>query len=410
MNSVYFSRLAEKKFKTIAKMFPVALVCGPRQVGKTTMLQHLSKKEDRTYVTLDDLNARVLARNDPKLFFQKYKPPILIDEIQYAPNLFSHIKMLADNNKKAGEFWLTSSQSYSTMKKVTESLTGRIGIMNMYSFTLSEKKQHLYTIPTNFSFNNLSTNHNNGLKLELDDVFKDIYFGGMPKLIEASEDEKDIYFHSYIHSYLMKDVMELGKISDTVKFYTFLSAVASQVGNVINYANLANAADISQPTAKEWLETLQGMGIVYLLRPYFNNSLKRLTKSPKLYFYDTGLCSYLARIPSPENLKSSYMAGAYFENYVINQFTIKYELLPHAPQIYFYRDSDKNEIDVLLEEYDGFTPLEIKLSANPNKRDINTFKLLNKLDKPIKNGGIICLIDELFPIDEKNSLIPASVL
>ncbi|HQC54983.1 MAG TPA: ATP-binding protein [Clostridia bacterium] len=410
MDNVYLNRLAEGKFQTIANMFPVALVCGPRQVGKTTMLKHLAKDENRTYVSLDNLEPRTLAVNDPKLFFQRYKTPILIDEIQYAPNLFSYIKVMADNNKKAGEFWLTGSQSYSIMRNVTESLAGRIGIMNMYSLTHSEIKGSLLDAPIDFSFDNLTNSRANSPKLDLQEVFKYIYFGGMPKLINASEKERDSYFSSYIHSYLMRDIMELGKISDIVKFNLFLSACALQVGNVVNYANLANVAGISQPTAKEWLDMLQGMGIVYLIRPYFNNSLKRLTKTPKLYFYDTGLCSYISRVPSAGNLQLSYMAGAYFENYVMNQLVIKYDLMYNAPQIYFYRDSDKNEIDILLEDFNGFTPLEIKMSANPNKRVVSRFKVIEKLGKQVKNGGIICLIDDIYPIDEKNSLIPVSVL
>ena len=410
MNGIYLGRLAEKRFITIANMFPVALVCGPRQVGKTTMLKHLSQNENRTYVTLDDLDARTLAVNDPKLFFQKYKTPILIDEVQYAPNLFQHIKIMADRNIKAGEFWLTGSQSYSIMKNVTESLAGRIGILNMYSLTHSEIKGRLLESPRDFSFDNLISAHAGSPGLELNEIFMHIYFGGMPKLLNANEEERDVYFSSYIHSYLMRDIMELGKISDIVKFNLFLSACALQVGNVVNYANLANVAGISQPTAKEWLDTLQGMGIVYLIRPYFNNSLKRLTKTPKLYFYDTGLCSYVSRIPSAANLQSSYMAGAYFENYVMNQLVIKYKLMHNPPEIYFYRDSDKNEIDIILEDFDGLTPLEVKLSANPNKRVVNRFKVLDKTGKEIKNGGIVCLSDDIYPIDEKNSLIPVSVL
>ena len=218
------------------------------------------------------------------------------------------------------------------------------------------------------------------------------------------------YFKSYIETYLMKDIQELGKITDVVRFKKFLTACASQNANVINYANLALASDISQPTAKEWLSTLQGIGIVYLVQPYFNNSLKRLTKTPKLYFFDTGLCAYLAKIPSEEMLLASSLAGAYFENYVMNQLVIKNELSKNERNIYFYRDIDQNEVDILLEDGDGITPLEVKLSANPNKRDIEKFKVLEKLNRNIKDGGIICLIDSVYPVNEHNSLIPAGLI
>jgi uncharacterized protein len=406
----YLNRLAEKHFLQLSNFFPVVLVTGPRQVGKTTMLNYLSKNENRTYVTLDDLDARNLAINDPKLFFQKYKTPILIDEVQFAPNLFSYIKVVVDKNKQPGEFWLTGSQSYSIMKNINESLAGRIGIMSMYSFTYQEVIQTKNDIPTNFSLENLLKLKSSYPTLTINEVFKYIFIGGMPKLINANEEIRKTYFNSYINSYLMRDVVELGKITDLVKFNNFLVACASQVGNVVNYANLSNASNISQPTAKEWLEVLQGMGIVYLIQPYYNNALKRLTKTPKLYFYDTGLCSYLAKIPSNESLQVSSMAGAYFENYIMNQFVIKYQLLPQAPDIYFYRDIDKNEVDILISSFEGIAPIEIKLSANPNKRDIGKFSVLNKLDRPIIDGGIICLIDNIYPVDEKNCLIPAGIL
>lgn len=406
----YIKRMAEDKFKKLSDFFPVVLVSGPRQIGKKTMLKHLSENENRTYVSLDDLNIRALAKSDPKLFFQTYKTPILIDEAQFAPNLFTYIKIMADKNKQAGEFWLTGSQSYEITKNISESLAGRIGIMNMYSFTQQEILKSNRQIPTNFSFDNLQKLNGKYDNLEINDVFENIFSGGMPKIIGEDELTRSSYFYSYINSYLMRDAMELGKISDSVKFHKFLIACASQVANVVNYANLANASDISQPTAKEWLETLQGMGIVYLIQPYFNNSLKRLTKSPKLYFYDTGLCSYLAKIPSKDSLQVSNFAGAYFENYVINQFVIKYGLIAHAPNIYYYRDTDQNEVDVLLEDFDGITPLEIKLSASPNNRDIGKFKILDKIGKPIKNGGIICLIDNLLPVTDKHCFIPVGVL
>lgn len=405
----YLHRLAEDKFYKINKTFPVVLVCGPRQVGKTTMLKELSNNDNRTYVTLDDLDIRTLANNDPKLFFQKYKTPILIDEIQYAPNLFSYIKIMADEHQIPGEFWLTGSQSYKIMKNVTETLAGRIGIINMYSLTYNESIQNFHTISVKFDFGSLS-NINNPPKIDINSAFNYIYNGGMPKVVSSNEISRSTYFSSYINSYLMRDVMEFGKISDTVRFNKFLSACASQVANTVNYANLALAADISQPTAKEWLEILQGMGIVYLIEPYFNNTLKRLTKTPKLYFYDTGLCSYLARIPSAESLSVSSFAGAYFENFVMNQFVIKYQLLEYAPNIYFYRDSDKNEIDIILEDFDGVTPLEIKLTANPNTHDLAKFKILDNLKIKVKPGGIICLIDSLFPSQNNNSLIPVSLI
>ena len=405
----YINRLAEKEFIKLNKMFPVVLVCGPRQAGKTTMLKHLAENTNRTYVSLDDLDIRALAKSDPKLFFQKYKTPILIDEVQFAPNLFPYIKIMADNNQKSGEFWLTGSQSFEIMKDVSETLVGRVGIMNMYPLTYQEILGKENLVPKSFDFDTLNniTEHSN---LEFHDVFSYIYNGGMPQAVDYDDDMRAEYFRSYISTYLMRDVTLLGNVSDTVRFNKFLTACASQNTNVVNYANLALASDISEVTAKDWLKLLEGIGIVYLVYPYANNSLKRLTKAPKLYFFDTGLCAFLAKIPSKEMLEVSSFAGGYFENFVMNQFMIKYALTPKHPNLYFYRDTDQNEVDILLEDFDGIVPLEVKLSANPNKRDLNKFKVLDKLGKTIKNGGIICLIDTLLPVDNKNSLIPVGLI
>lgn len=405
----YIDRFAEEKFRLLNNMFQAVLVCGPRQVGKTTMLKHISGDNNRPYVTLDDLDDRALALKDPKMFFQKYKPPIIIDEIQFAPNLFSYIKIMADNHQKNGEFWLTGSQSYKVMRLASESLAGRIGIINMYSLTHQELTHNLEDLPTDFSFDTLNRLTNRP-SLELNDVFSYIFKGGMPKCIGYTDEMRAEYFKSYIDTYLMKDIMELGKITDAVRFKTFLTACASQNTQVVNYANLALASDVSQPTAKEWLSLLQGIGIVYLVQPYFSNALKRLTKTPKLYFYDTGLCAYLAKIPSKDMLMSSSFNGAYFENFVMNQLMIKNQLSSHERNIYFYRDIDKNEVDILLEDGEGIVPLEVKLSANPNKRGIEKFKVLEKLNRKIKDGGIVCLIDSVYPISEQHSLIPVGLI
>ena len=405
----YIKRLAEERFQMLNKMFQAVLVCGPRQVGKTTMLKRLAENTNRTYVTLDDMDDRYLAINDPKMFFQKYKTPILIDEVQYAPNLFSYIKIMADNNQIPGEFWLSGSQSYKIMKNVSESLAGRIGIMNMYSLLYQETLSNYDGLPESFDFDTL-VNIKNKPTIELNDIYDYIFKGGMPRTIDYNAEQRNEYFKSYIETFLMKDVMELGGVADTVRFRKFLSVCATQNSNVINYANLAMGADVSEPTAKEWLSILQGMGIVYLLQPYYNNELKRLTKTPKMYFFDTGLCAYLAKIPSKEILMNSSLEGAFFENYVVNQFVIKSMITSFEKNIYFYRDFDQKEIDIILEDGEGITPLEVKVSAKPNKRDVDKFKVLDKTKKPIKNGGIVCLIDSVYPANDKHSLIPVGLI
>lgn len=407
----YLNRLAEEKFLRLSHNFPVVLVCGPRQIGKTTMLQHLAEKENRTFVTLDDLSVRAMANDDPALFFQNFKTPIIIDEIQKAPPLFSQIKLLVDQNKKMGEIWLTGSQSFSLMKNVSESLAGRVGLLNMYSFTLQEIQQTLSKQQlTHFDFDTVSAAAKQAPPIPANEIFEHIFFGGMPNVIQKDAEARKDYFFSYVNTYLLKDAMDFGGISDSVRFYKFLEGCASQVSQQLNLATLASVAGISEPTAKIWLETLQGMGIVYLLPPYSNNNLKRLIKTPKLYFYDTGLCAYLLKWPNAETLQRGPLAGAMFENFVVNQFQIKYQLLSGAPELYYYRDTSAKEVDLLLSDFDSITPIEIKTTATPKRSDLSKFEVLEQFKKKINPGGIICNIEQPLKGSEKHTFIPVNIL
>lgn len=407
---VYLHRLAEQKFLRLSKNFPVVLVCGPRQVGKTTMLQELAKKEERTFVTLDDLSVRAMANDDPALFFQTYKTPILIDEIQKAPRLFSQIKLLADRHKQPGEIWLTGSQSYSLMKNISESLAGRVGLLNMYSLTLQEVRQLSYAPLTRFDFPRLMDLNARIPPLSAAEIFQQIFYGGMPDVIGRDAASRKDYFFSYVNTYLLKDALDFGGISDAVRFYKFMEGCAAQVSQQLNIATLAEIAGVSDPTAKTWLETLQGMGILYLLHPYYNNTCKRLIKTPKLYFYDTGLCTYLLKWPNAETLQHGPLAGALFENFAVNQLQIKYQLLDDSPEIFYYRDIDAKEVDLVLSDYESLTPLEIKTSASPKKSDIAKFAVLDQFKKRINDGGIICNIAVPLKATEKNSYIPVNLL
>lgn len=410
----YRHRIAENKVLELSKIFPVVLVTGARQCGKTTMLKYLSEA-GREYVTLDDLNDRELAENDAELFFQKYKTPIFIDEIQYAPKLLNYIKKIVDKSQNPGEIWLSGSQDFLIMKNVSQSLAGRIGIIRMYPMLYQEINEKYHDIPNDFSFNVLNSFSSaygsleeNALDINI--VFDFIYKGGMPRTIEFDDTIRAEYFNSYIDTYLMKDIVEFGKVTDLLRFKKFVVALASQNTHQLNYANLADVAGISQPCAKDWLEILKAVGLIWELKPYYSNILKRLVKTPKVYFYDTGLCAHLMRIPSSEVLQNSAFSGAFFENFVLNLFKIKYSLNPKSPNLFYYRDVDKKEIDIVLEEFDGLRPLEIKLSANPDRGIIKTFDILKKTKLNIKPGGVLCLTNSLTPIDNANSIIPISYL
>jgi len=406
----YLTRIAEKKFTRMNEYFPVVLVTGARQTGKTTMLEHLAEGQNRTYVTLDDLNSRDMALNDPIRFFKNYKTPVIIDEIQYAPLLFSQIKLMCDKSKQPGEFWLTGSQSFDLMKGVSESLVGRVGIVEMSSFTIDEYFGSINEPIYEFQIDDLKERFGKCKKYSQDELFEFIYRGGMPKAFGFDAESHKEYLNAYIRTYLMRDVMELGKISDTVRFYRFLTACAAMISNQLNIATLANTADISHPTAKEWLNVLQGLGIIYLVQPYFNNEIKRLVKSPKLYFYDTGLAAHLSLWPSSQTLKVSSMCGAYFENFCINQITKKFVNSSNQANIFYYRDTDQKEIDIVLETHAGLTPIEIKLSSNPHIGDVAKFEVLSKFKKKILEGAIICTIDKPLLIAGNNVLLPVDLL
>ncbi len=405
----YLQRNLEDKFLEMNSFFKAVLVTGARQVGKTTMLKKLSENQNRTYVTLDDLMARDLAKSDPVLFFQTYKPPIIIDEVQYAPELFSQIKIMCDNTDERGLFWLTSSQQYRVMEKVCESLAGRIGILSLYSLSKSEKEQLPYQ-NIDFSLEYFLEREKIVSRTDIHDIYEYIWRGGMPDVQTASENMRMEYYNSYVDTYLMRDVAQIGGVSDSLRFRKFLVACASLVSEQINYKTLADTAEISQPTAKEWIRLLEGLGIIYLLKPYANNHLKRLSKTSKLYFCDTGLCSYLSMWLSKDTLMNGAASGHYFENFVVMELLKHFTYGSTKVNMFYYRDSNGKEIDILIEIGDKIHPIEIKKSANPDKREVKKFDVIGKTNMTKANGGIVCMCEKLIPIDAENYFIPCSLL
>lgn len=406
----YMERALERKFLHMSSFFKAVLVTGARQVGKTTMLKHMAEKQSRTYVSMDNTMARTLAKSDPVLFFQTYKPPIIIDEIQKAPELFEQIKIMCDENEERGLFWLTGSQQYKTMKNIRETLAGRIGILELYSLSKNEVEGLTFTNELDFSLPCLQERWQLTKKNDIVEVFEHIWRGGMPDALRADAEQRQEYFNSYIETYLMRDVAEEGGITDVVRFRKFLNACAALVAEQVNYKTLAEAAEISQPTAKEWLRLLQGLGIVYLLPPYANNELKRLAKTPKLYFCDTGLCAYLSMWLTRDTLMSGAASGHYFENYVVIELLKNFAYSPSKANLTYYRDSNAKEIDVFVEENGVIHPLEIKKSANPDRREVRKYEVLDKANLERGCGGIVCMCEEVIPIDSKNCFIPCNLI
>lgn len=417
----YIKRAAEDTIMQVSKMFPVLLVTGPRQVGKTTLLQRLADIEksegvDRKYVTLDDPDVRYLAKQDPALFLQRYTPPVLIDEIQYATELLPYIKMGVDRSKKKGDFWLTGSHVFRLMNNVSESLAGRVGIVNLLGLSDAEIYQEP-SVPFQTDQGHLMKRLDVRRPRGLNEIYQRIFKGSMPELYADENMDWELYYRSYVNTYLQRDIRDLAQVADEMQFYNFMIIVAAHTSKPVVYEELASAAGISSPTAKKWLSILVSSHIIALLQPYHNNALKRVVKMPLLHFLDTGLAAYLLKWGNPEVLERGAMSGAFFESYVFSEIYKSYLNAGKEPPLFYYRDKDQNEIDLLLYQNGTLSPIEIKKAASPDKSAIKNFRALepvthdSRLDKALKvdigTGSVICMASDLLPVDEKNWYVPA---
>lgn len=401
----YISRNLEKVVAEVTKEYPVVLVTGSRQVGKTTMLQKLMEGTSRSYVSLDDLNERSIAKNDPELFLQLHKPPVLIDEVQYAPELFTYIKIYVDRNHNPGDFWLTGSQVFKLMRGVQESLAGRVAVLSLTSLSQAEicnGKMEPFTV----DIEALLTRAKERKPADAREIFDRIFKGSMPAIVSGKNSNSQIFYSSYLTTYIERDVKELSDAIDSLKFLNFITAAAARCSQMLNIADIARDADISQKQAKDWLGILETLGIIFYLHPYSNNLLKRLVKTPKLYFYDTGLVCYLTKWSSAETLESGAMNGAVLENYVVAEIMKTYLNSGKEPFMYYYRDKDAKEIDIVLEHDGVLNPLEIKKSSNPGTELVKVFDLLDKSSTPRSKGAVLCMKPELSAIDRDNYIIP----
>ncbi|MBT9156793.1 MAG: hypothetical protein DDT37_01783 [Firmicutes bacterium] len=397
---MYIERAVEPVIKRLTGMFGVLLVTGPRQVGKTTLLQKLSGPE-RKYVTLDDPDVRLLAKTDPSLFLQRFSPPVIIDEIQYAPELLPYIKMHIDTTRRRGEFWLTGSQTFHTMKDVNESLAGRVGIVSLLGLSASEingtPSEPFLPLPEK-----LLARLPQQTRLGLDALYARIFRGSMPALY-AYEIDREAYYRAYVNTYLQRDLRDLTQVADEMSFFNFMTVVAARTARPVVYEEIAKDCGISAPTAKKWLSILVSSGIVALVQPYHNNMLKRVIKSPMLHFLDTGLCAYLLKWASPETLERGAMSGAFFESYVFAEIYKSYLNAGKEPPLYYYRDKDQKEIDLIIYQDGTLYPIEIKKSASPGRDASKHFRLL----QPLTPGAIVCMAHDLLPLDKNAWLVPA---
>ena len=403
----YISRHLENRILEMSRSYSAILLTGPRQAGKTTMLRELAAKEDagRKYVTLDDLTERDMAKNDPALFFQLHEPPVLIDEVQYAPELFTYIKIHVDKHQNPGDFWMTGSQVFRLMRGVQESLAGRVALLHMSPLSQREIIG-APCAPFTTDMERLLAERDKISPVPAPDIFARLWRGSMPGLVSGAAPDRNVFYSSYLSTYVERDVRELSGNVDALKFNRFVTAVAARCSQLLNYNALAEDSDIDIQTAKAWVNILETLGIIFLLRPYSNNVLKRTIRTPKVYFYDTGLVCYLTRWSSPEVAESGAMSGALLENYTVSEIMKSYQNAGLEPYLYFYRDRDAKEIDVILEGDGKLYPLEIKKTALPDRRLTRSFKVIDKSPLKLGAGAILCLADSFNAFDRNDLIVP----
>jgi len=417
---MFYKRSIEAALRSISDNFPVLVLTGPRQVGKTTLLQSMAE-QGRKYVALDNPTDRALAKSEPELFLQRYAPPVIIDELQYAPELFDYIKIYADTHKSCGDFWLTGSQTFHLMKNVTESLAGRAGVVRMLGLSNSEIEETgfgPFTAEPQALIKRLET----AKRMALPEMFERIFKGSFPRLYENPDVGRKRFYESYLETYISRDVKDLTQVADELSFLSFINVVAARTATNVNYETLANETGISAPTAKQWLSVLVSSGLVALIPPYANNALKRTVRAPRMYFLDTGLCAYLTRMNSPEFLEASAMDGVFFETWVVSEIYKSYLNNGERPPLYFYRDQNKKEIDLIIHQNNTVNPIEIKKSAAPtgavkhfsvlkpiaeDPSEEDRFSGAAHLKTEIGTGAVVCLASNVLPIDAKNWYVPA---
>lgn len=377
-------------------MFKILLVTGPRQVGKTTTLKHLFS-DTYHYVTLDDITELSVAKDDPKLFFMNHPLPIIIDEVQLAPSLFHEIKRLVDSSDLYGQIILTGSQTFHLMDNITESLAGRIGILEFNGLSLREINKEIFNLPfiPNTSFLSVAR------QPFTFDLWEVIHRGSLPELYKKENIDWQLYYASYVRTYIERDVRSLINVKNLDLFSKFITSVAARTATVINYSNISKEIGVDIKTIQSWMKVLEASGIVILIQPFSNNALKRVIESPMLYFMDTGLVSYLLKWTTKDTLQNGAMSGPIIETFAVSEIVKSFKnsginMMP----IYFYRDKDMKEIDLIISKDDRLYPIEIKKSMNPTKSMVKSFSVLKKaLGFTVENELILCLVENKILID-----------
>jgi len=406
---MYISRHVEPVVERIAKRKPVIVLTGARQVGKSTMLKEIYK--DINYITLNRPLVRESAKDNPSLFFELNKPPVVVDEIQKAAELFDYIKDIVDENKTKGQFYLTGSQSMKLMKNVSDSLAGRAGVIKLLGLSIREIAGNPHRKPFLPALDHIAHAETVGAGFDYTRLVSCIHKGFFPELYETESDLYDWadHYSSYFQTYIEKDVKDTLNIQDESAFIKFVKATAALTGQMLNLTTIAEICGKDIKTVKAWISALESSGLVYLLEPYYNNFNKRLIKTPKLYFLDTGLACWLLGWNTPEQLSNGAMWGHIFESFVFGEILKSYYNDGIVkPPLYYYRDKDKAEIDLLIEDGDFLYPVEIKTTGDPTKSMVNSFRLLDDIPgKKTGCGAVICLAKERLPLMDNVWILPA---
>lgn len=406
---MYIKRHIESTIENAFSAFPALLITGPRQVGKSTLL--LNKFKHITNITLDNPLHLMNLKQDPMEFFKFNGPPLILDEIQRAPECFVVLKYLIDSDRKAGMYILTGSQKYELMKGVSESLAGRVGIIDMLGLSNREICKDEFNkpfLPTSEYLLNRKTQ----IDMALPTLWERIHRGSMPELYANQNMEWEQFYASYVSTYIERDVKQLGSVSNTVEFTKFMTALASRTGELLNMTSLAKDIGVDAKTIKRWISILQASNIIYLLQPFSLNIEKRVVKTPKIYFTDTGLVCFLCRWLTPETAQKGAMSGNLYETFIVSEIIKSYYNAGKTPDIYFFRNTDGQEVDLLFYQNQTLYPIEIKKTSSPNIKDVKHFKTLSTFfpSLEISEGGIICNAEDLMPLSQNLKIIPYNLI
>ncbi len=406
---MYIKRHIEAIIESNKKLYPAVLITGPRQVGKSTVLKNLYPTTN--YQTLDNPLLLQTIKTDPVGYLQLQQIPTIIDEVQRVPELFLSLKYMIDSKNQKGMYLLTGSQGFELMKGVSESLAGRIAILNLLGLSTRELCKDDFSSPF-IPTSDYLKNRNSKINLNLNELWERIHKGSMPNLCSDTNLDWETYYANYVNTYLERDIHQLEHVGNTLSFLQFMTSLAGRTGELLNMDSLARDVGVSAPTIKNWISILQKSNIIYLLQPFYQNINKRIIKTPKVYFTDTGLVAFLCKWLTPQTLMNGAMAKAIFETYVVSEIIKSYYNAGKQPNLYFFRDTNGVEIDLLIYLNGTLYPIEIKKTSFPNIKDIKNFKVLSSYfpDLHIGEGGILCMHDSLLPLGENDKIIPVNYI